>query len=31
MTHTLAAVAVAPGHTQVQTLPLPDLEPWSGL
>ncbi len=31
MTHTLAAVAVAPGRTELQELPVPAVEPWSGL
>ncbi|MDH4375830.1 MAG: zinc-binding dehydrogenase [Ramlibacter sp.] len=31
MTGTLAAVAVAPGKTELQQLPLPPLEAWSGL
>lgn len=31
MNSTLAAVAVAPGRTELQTLPLPEPSPWSGL
>lgn len=31
MTQTLAAVAVAPGKTELQQLPQPPVEPWSGL
>ncbi|MFM1855258.1 MAG: hypothetical protein RLZ83_567 [Pseudomonadota bacterium] len=31
MTHTLAAVAVAPGKTEVRHVPVPEVEPWSGL
>lgn len=31
MTQTLAAVAVAPGRTELRSLPVPAVEPWSGL